>query len=243
RCDALHHQRHLHWTRARQVRRNFAGRGAFSSAAHPPWNDGLGSGREYRCLHGAARSVRSPGRVIALEPQRIMYQMLCGNLALNAIDNVIAHNCAAGRSTGSIAVPSVDYSKPGNFGAVSLARSSQGDIVALVTIDSLALPSCHLIKVDVEGMELDVLEGAKNTLQQFRPPLYVENDQPEKSPPLIAHLLALDYRRHSTARTTFLATRRISRERRLGRYGLRSTRRPSGDNGQELRRNHFARCK
>src|SRR5262249_51152729 len=78
----------------------------------------------------------------------IMYQMLCGNLALNAIDNVIAHNCAAGRSTGSIAVPSVDYSKPGNFGAVSLARSSQRETVPLVTIDSLAVPSCHLIKID-----------------------------------------------------------------------------------------------
>src|SRR5262249_50910351 len=103
-------------------------------------------------------------------------------------------HCAAGRSTGSIAVPSVDYSKPGNFGAVSLARSSQGETVPLVTIDSLALPSCHLIKIDVEGMEIDVLEGAKNTLQQFRPLLYVENDQPEKSPPLIAHLLAQDYR-------------------------------------------------
>jgi FkbM family methyltransferase len=141
-----------------------------------------------------ARFVHPGGRVIAFEPQRIMYQMLCGNIALNAIDNVVAHNCAAGRSSGSVAVPSVDYSKPGNFGAVSLARSSQGDIVPLVTIDSLALPSCHLIKVDVEGMELDVLEGASSTLRQFRPLLYVENDQPEKSPPLIAYLLALDYR-------------------------------------------------
>src|SRR5262249_54417426 len=123
-----------------------------------------------------------PGRVIAFEPQRIMYQILCGNLALNAIDNVVAHNSAAGRSTGSITVPSVDYTKLGNFGAVSLTGSRQGDIVPLVTIDSLVLPSCHLIKIDVQGMELDVLEGATSTLQQFRPLLYVENDQPEKSP-------------------------------------------------------------
>ena len=141
-----------------------------------------------------ARFVRPGGRVIAFEPQRIIYQMLCGNLAINAIDNVVAHNSAAGRSTGSIAVPSVDYTKPGNFGAVSLMGSRQGEIVPLVTIDSLDLPSCHLIKIDVEGMELDVLEGANRTLQQFRPLLYVENDQPEKSPALIAYLLALDYR-------------------------------------------------
>src|SRR5262245_57640837 len=68
-----------------------------------------------------------------------MYQILCGNLALNAIDNVVAHNSAAGHSTGSITVPSVDYTKLGNFGAVSLTGSRQGDIVPLVTIDSLAL--------------------------------------------------------------------------------------------------------
>src|SRR5438067_6170352 len=72
--------------------------------------------------------------------------------------------------------------------------SRQGEIVPLVTIDSLDLPSCHLIKIDVEGMELDVLEGANRTLQQFRPLRYVENAQPEKSPALIAYLLALDYR-------------------------------------------------
>jgi FkbM family methyltransferase len=33
-----------------------------------------------------ARFVHPGGRVIAFEPQRIMYQMLCGNLALNAVD-------------------------------------------------------------------------------------------------------------------------------------------------------------
>src|SRR6266436_2893595 len=121
-----------------------------------------------------AHFVRPGGKVIAFEPQRIMFQMLCGNLALNAIDNVFAQNSAVSRSTGSIAVPSVDYAKPGNFGAVSLAGSREGEIVPLVTIDSLALPSCHLIKIDVEGMELDVLEGATGTLQQLRPLLYIE---------------------------------------------------------------------
>src|SRR5260370_33566951 len=100
-----------------------------------------------------ARFVGPGGKVIAFEPQRIMFQMLCGNLALNAIDNVFAQRSAVGHSTGSITVPSVDYAKPGNFGAVSLAGSKDREIAPLVTIDSLALPSCHLIKIDVEGME------------------------------------------------------------------------------------------
>ena len=43
-------------------------------------------------------------------------------------------------------------------------------------------------------MELEVLEGAARTIQQFRPRLFLENDRAAQSPALIEHLLALDYR-------------------------------------------------
>jgi FkbM family methyltransferase len=141
-----------------------------------------------------ARLVAPGGKVIAFEPQRIVYQMLCGNLALNAIINVFAHNSAIGREPGSITVPPVDYAKVGNFGGVSLRGRKEGETVPLLTIDSLSLDRCDFMKIDVEGMELDVLQGAAHTLEQFRPRLYVENDRPENSPSLIRHLLALDYR-------------------------------------------------
>jgi FkbM family methyltransferase len=114
-----------------------------------------------------ARFVRPGGKVIAFEPQRIIYQMLCGNIALNAIDNIIAHNSAVGCATGSITVPPVEYAQPGNFGGVSMATAGAGEIVPLVTIDSLALPECDFIKIDVEGMELDVLEGARTAFNNF----------------------------------------------------------------------------
>jgi FkbM family methyltransferase len=140
-----------------------------------------------------ARLVSPSGKVIAFEPQRIIYQMLCGNLALNALDNVVAYNMAVGRVAGTIAVPPVDYTQAGNFGGVSVSAAAVGETVPLTTIDSLAVPRCDFMKIDVEGMELDVLEGARNTLQRFRPRLYVENDRAEKSPALIEHLLALDY--------------------------------------------------
>jgi FkbM family methyltransferase len=152
-----------------------------------------------------ARLVRPGGRVIAFEPQRIIYQMLCGNLALNAIDNVVAHNWAVGCQAGSITVPLIDYSLPGNFGGISVGTSAAGETVPLVTIDSLALPKCDLIKIDVEGMELDVLKGASNTLQRFRPRLYVENDRVDKSPALIEHLLALDYQLYWITPTIYRA--------------------------------------
>ena len=141
-----------------------------------------------------ARLVRPGGKVVAFEPQHIIYQMLCGNLALNAIDNVVAHNSAAGRTVGCITVPPIDYAQPGNFGGVSVGACAEGETAPLVTINSLALSRCDFMKIDVEGMELAVLEGASKTLQSFRPRLYVENDRIENSPALIEHLLALDYR-------------------------------------------------
>jgi FkbM family methyltransferase len=152
-----------------------------------------------------ARLVRPGGRVIAFEPQRIVYQMLCGNLALNAIDNVIAHNSAVGHQGGSISVPAIDYTQPENFGGVSVGAAAEGETVPLVTIDSLTLHRCEFVKIDVEGMELDVLKGAKDTLQRFRPRLYVENDRAEKSPALIDHLLALDYRLYWLTPTAYMA--------------------------------------
>jgi len=57
----------------------------------------------------------------------------------------------------------------------TLARYVQpgGDIDA-VAIDDLGLPSCGLIKLDLEGAELLALEGAISTLSRYRPVVIVE---------------------------------------------------------------------
>ena len=47
-----------------------------------------------------------------------------------------------------------------------------------VTLDLLNLPACRMIKIDTEGMELEVLKGARALIERFRPLLYVENDRP-----------------------------------------------------------------
>ena len=143
---------------------------------------------------GFARRTGPSGLVLAFEPQRLLYHILCANLALGSLHQVHARHAAAGSRAGSIQVPVLDATGPGNFGGLSLARRPQGEDVPLLRIDDLDLPRLDLMKVDVEGMEREVVAGAKDSIHRHRPVLYVENDRPENSAALIESLLALDYR-------------------------------------------------
>ena len=73
------------------------------------------------------------------------------------------------------------------------ASGSKVERVPVVTVDSLRLARCNLIKIDVEGMEQSVIEGATETLAKFKPLLYVENDRKEKSAALVRLIDSLGY--------------------------------------------------
>jgi hypothetical protein len=140
-----------------------------------------------------ARLVGENGGVVAFEPQRVIYQMLCANLALNGLENTDARCLAVGAAAGEVMVPRVDYRGDTSFGAIPVSDDN-GDVVEMIAIDNLMLPACHMIKIDVEGMEKQVLGGARQTITNFRPYLYVANGNPDKHAELIATLLDLDYR-------------------------------------------------
>jgi FkbM family methyltransferase len=134
------------------------------------------------------------GLVIAFEPQRIVYQILCGNLAINSIPNVLCFQEAVGSQLGQIIVPNLDYGQEGNFGGLALGGYQQGEPVRVITLDSLNLDRCRFIKIDVEGMEQDVLQGAVATIARHRPLMYVENDRQEKSAGLVSYINSLGYK-------------------------------------------------
>jgi FkbM family methyltransferase len=121
-----------------------------------------------------ARRVGAQGRIFAFEPQRIVFQHLCTNIVLNQLFNVDARWAAVGERAGTALIPAVDPRTQAPFGSVKVSSTGKGDPVPMVTIDSLALPRCHLIKIDVEGMEWQVLAGAAHTIGQHRPLLYFE---------------------------------------------------------------------
>lgn len=141
-----------------------------------------------------ARLAGPQGRVHAFEPQRVIHQLLCANVALNAMFNVHTHQAGVGAAAGQLRVPPLDYAGAANFGGISLAAGTAGDAVPIVRLDDMPLPALHFLKVDVEGMEREVLEGARATLARHRPLMYVENDRREKSPALIRLVAELGYR-------------------------------------------------
>jgi FkbM family methyltransferase len=141
-----------------------------------------------------SRLVGPTGAVHAFEPQRLIFQVLCANVALNSRPNVFTHNAAVGASAGTTLVPALDPSSHENYGGVSLPGAQRGEPVPVLTIDGLDLPACHVIKLDVEGMEAEALQGATSTIQRHRPILYVENDREARSAGLIALIQSFGYR-------------------------------------------------
>ncbi len=141
-----------------------------------------------------ARQVGPTGLVVAFEPQRLLFQTLCANLALNSVPNVLCFHRAAGTTHGSIDVPPLDPTAKNDFANVSLGDSPQGEQVPLVPLDAYALPQCNFIKIDVQGMEEDVVRGTAKLIERFKPILYVDNDRKGKSESLIRHIHELGYK-------------------------------------------------
>ena len=121
--------------------------------------------------------------VHAFEPQRLIYQQLCGNLALNGLDNVVAHNLGLDSEPGRMTLfrpagddPAApwDRDRGRSTGRADVASCLKREGVVLspeqvqvVTIDSFAdvMTEVGLVKVDVEGLELRVLQGAVGVLR------------------------------------------------------------------------------
>ncbi|MDK4537114.1 FkbM family methyltransferase [Kingella kingae] len=128
------------------------------------------------------------GQVHSIEAQRAVFYQLCGNIfANNVSQNCFAYHTALGDYDGEISIPVLDTNNTANVGALSLdkeIRANQGEwdesqfqsyeMIKITTLDQLDLPLASMIKMDVEGMELEVLRGGGGWIQksQFPPILF-----------------------------------------------------------------------
>jgi FkbM family methyltransferase len=136
----------------------------------------------------AARRVGSSGAVLAVEPSTREFERLEANVALNRLDNVRAFKLALGSRVGEarLAVArsrhagmnAIDAGDPGG-GLADWAASRE--TVDLETIDELVarsgLERLDLVKLDVEGSEVDALDGARATIERFQPTILLEAEE------------------------------------------------------------------
>ena len=140
-----------------------------------------------------SKKVSPGGMVYSFEPQRITFEFLCANVALNGLVNVVPVQAGVGDQAFETVTPVLDPSIAQNFGNLNIEGHSAGEKVRVLPLDALELQRCNLIKIDTEGMELKVLRGAEKTIRNCRPILFVENNAREGAPEMVQMLFELNY--------------------------------------------------
>jgi len=152
-----------------------------------------------------------PGRVISVEPQPVIHGLLTTNCLLNGHWNVEAVNALCSNRAGWAHVE-VDYGSTENSGAItfrahagirdrspwarvrSLVRPAGTKSVPIVRLDDiLAGRNADFLKLDIEGMELECLQGAKQTLLRSKPVIFMEQSDTSALPLLHDLLSRLRY--------------------------------------------------
>ena len=138
-----------------------------------------------------ARLVGADGGVHAFEASAVNFNLLRQNIQQNGLDEVVEmYPLAASDRTGMLKVD-----KQSALHAYSRPDINAGDFqVHCTTIDSLELTRCKLIKIDVDGHELEVLNGAARTIKRCKPIIYIENEIDAKREALVAWFVDHGYR-------------------------------------------------
>ncbi len=127
------------------------------------------------------------GSVLSIEAQERIYYALAGNIAINNCFNAIAVHAAVSSESGLLSIPTPNYLVPSSFGSLELRQRSGNEFIGQsidynqnmstvrkLALDEFKLPRLDLIKLDVEGMELEALEGAKQTIERTHPIMLIE---------------------------------------------------------------------
>ncbi|MGB6946424.1 MAG: FkbM family methyltransferase [Bryobacteraceae bacterium] len=141
-------------------------------------------------------------QVIAYEPNQANHARLIENIALNSLENVRVRNLGVGAQPGSGTL----HYDPTMAGGGSLHPSASAPVsqrIQITTLDrdiaTASLPPPDLIKIDVEGWELEALEGARATLDAYHPALFLEmhgetlREKQRKAAEIIAFLYNAGY--------------------------------------------------
>jgi FkbM family methyltransferase len=125
-----------------------------------------------------AKKCGRNGKVYAFEPGDIFFRRLEDNLALNRDHSQIIKARKIGFSDKRETLTwNEDKKNRGNAGFI-IQQPNQEEKIELMTVDDLVIAEgikrVDFIKIDVEGMELEVIKGAAGTIREHKPVLYYE---------------------------------------------------------------------
>lgn len=130
--------------------------------------------------HTLAFSQLSPhdAHIYTFEPQKEMCEYINLNIKLNSLqEKVTVYNNCVGDENKLVELSSVETKKTDQgYSLASVGIGEGGEKCEMITIDSLELPGCDFMKIDVEGAESVTLLGAKNTIQKYKPVITFEHN-------------------------------------------------------------------
>jgi FkbM family methyltransferase len=125
-----------------------------------------------------AKLVAPAGRVCAFEPLPGNVVALRHNIALNALERVSVVEAAVGREMGTASLILAEEPTWAKLAAAGTPPAGRALPVRLVSVDALiasgSVPPPTLVKIDVEGAELDVITGMTVTMRRHRPTILCE---------------------------------------------------------------------
>ena len=111
----------------------------------------------------AAKAVGESGIILCFEPNKKTYKALITNINKNNFSNILAKQCALGSKEGTVL-----FSDKNSDDMNRVSVVGEGDTVPLSTLDSYTknIGKIKLLKIDVEGYEMEVLQGSVQTLKK-----------------------------------------------------------------------------
>lgn len=131
-----------------------------------------------------ASKVGNRGRVVTFEPNPESRRRIVANVELNQFQNVVVRPIGLGAQKGKLTFvfpedePARGSADAGIQAQILKEKNTRTIEIEINSLDdetsSFGLPEPDLVKIDVEGLEMDVLLGMKETIRKSRPNLFIE---------------------------------------------------------------------
>lgn len=141
----------------------------------------IGANYGYLSLVWASTVCQKGGKVFAFEPNPHVVAAFRNSIKINGLaDTIFSENVAVGRLNGKTEL----FLRSTTSNTIKSSESESSIVVELICIDDYVkngrVQRCDLIKIDVDGSEYEILQGANKTIDRFSPILIIETNQDKR---------------------------------------------------------------